>query len=60
MLEYSKKIIANFSFDHHLFNKEIQKTFSYLDENEKKDFEEWCIKTFDLTEESLKNKLKTC
>ena len=57
MLEYSKKILPKFSFDDQLFKKEIMKSYSYLDESEKQEFEEWCIKTFDLTQDSLKNKL---
>ena len=46
MLEYVKVILQKVSFDLHLFEKELKKSFSYLNTLEAEALREWCYHTF--------------
>lgn len=46
MLELSKKILQNVSFDKALFKKELTKAFKWCKPNEKLLLKVWCLTTF--------------
>ena len=46
MLEYAKKILSKVSFNVKLFNKELKKSFTYLERMEMRILMRWCYKTF--------------
>ena len=47
MLELTKKILRNVSFDSQLFQKELYKALKWItDAEEVKRFQEWCIVEF--------------
>lgn len=48
MLEYCKTVLKKVSFDSLLFEKELTKSFKWLNESEKQDFLIWCIQNFQL------------
>jgi hypothetical protein len=58
MLEYSKLILHKVNFDQYLFEKELSKSYNYLEESEKKDFIKWCSETFKLTKEYILQKVR--
>lgn len=46
MLEYCKTVLKKVSFDSLLFEKELTKSFKWLNESEKQDFLIWCSQNF--------------
>lgn len=47
MVELTKKILRNVSFDPHLFQKELFKALKWINDAEEiKKFQEWCIVEF--------------
>lgn len=47
MLEFSKKILLNVSFDKYLFQKELYKALKWINNSkELKAFRDWCILEF--------------
>ncbi len=54
MLELTKKILRNVSFDSQLFQKELYKALKWItDAEEVKRFQEWCITEFGTTYPSI-------
>jgi hypothetical protein len=50
MLELTKKILRNVSFDANLFQKELYKALKWLNDAEEiRRFKEWCIMEFGAT-----------
>lgn len=50
MLEFTKKILRGVSFDPHLFQKELYKALSWINDAEEiQRFHEWCITEFGTT-----------
>lgn len=47
MVELSKKILLNVSFDKHLFHKELVKAIRWINKSDDlKSFKEWCMIEF--------------
>ncbi len=46
MLELSKKILQNVSFDKLLFRKELKKAINWIKPDEKTVLKMWCLATF--------------
>ena len=46
MLEFSKKILSNVSFDSKLFRKELQKCSRWINKNEAITLKIWALTTF--------------
>lgn len=57
MLELTKKILRNVSFDAQLFQKELNKALKWItDAEEVHRFKEWCIVEFGTTYPNIINK----
>lgn len=54
MLEYCKTVLEKVSFDPLLFEKELTKSFNWLDENEKGELAKWSSKTFKIPPDYLR------
>ncbi len=50
MLEYVKVILEKVSFDLRLFEKELKKSFAYLNSLEAEQLRAWCYHTFHYSE----------
>jgi hypothetical protein len=53
MLELSKQILQKVSFDRELFKKELRKSISWINPNERSDLKEWCLATFGMVYKDL-------
>jgi hypothetical protein len=58
MVELSKKILINVSFDRNLFHKELTKAVKWINESDElNSFREWCMIEFGHVYPSILNKV---
>lgn len=46
MLEFCKSVLQKVSFDHLLFQKELNKSIQWINQSDAENLRRWCLKTY--------------
>ena len=46
MLEFCKSVLQKVSFDHSLFQKELNKSIQWVNQTEVENLRQWCLETY--------------